>query len=268
MKTIFFIASMIFTAALYGQCDTHTYEKLLTTKPSFSLLKRYSIPIREIEDAPFAVQYSYVLTKNSIYSFYLKQTDGPTPIVFTLTNSHDQVVDCETLENFGKEGVMFGYTPDKTDVYYLNLYSSQSKKGCVTLQLSFHRPPLQVASAVEEKRAPEKFPKVPILEKTKELKKFEISPNSSSRYAFALKESKIYGLSFPSQNSADHIRVQVKSYSGQEIKGKMALRADGLVFIFRPEETDLHYFSFTNSNSSEVLVARLIELFPDRVGVE
>jgi hypothetical protein len=267
MRPSFIILFMISAINLFGQCDPDTYNRLLKTLPPFTLLKRYSVPAKGVGDAPFAVQYSYVLTKTNTYGFYVLQTDNHAlPVIFTLTNSKEQLVDYDTVQDFGKEGRMFIYTPELTGVYYLNVYSSKPTNGCVMLQLSYTAS-TRKALAKPNNVAKHKLDQSDNPGKNRELKKFELAPNSTSRYACALTAGKTYEVIFIDKMTAEQLGVTITSYGGEQLKSKMRTEDTGLVYLIKPKETDLHYFSFFNYNPSTLIKAHLYEVYPDQKGI-
>jgi hypothetical protein len=265
MKSFCFTIVMLLSVSASGQkCDPNfMFERIVWPEASFTLLKQYAIPVHAIKDVPFSVQYSYLLEKGNVYGFYFKPIGKSIPAInFTITNSDNQRMSVDTLENFREDGVLLSFFPSNSDAYNLNLHSPKSFEGCVVFHVSVHRP--------EVKRTKEGW-KVSIptaskasasrkrVEKDSVVKKFELRYNSSSRHAIELVEGQLYALQIPDDQSAKILNVHVGSgHTDASINTHIVPQEKGYILYIRSSESGVHTFDFLNQSEDKSAVAILM----------
>jgi hypothetical protein len=224
-------------------------------------MKRYSILIRPVPNEPFTAQYSYVFTKGSTYSFVLKESsDNAEKLTFTLTNDKGEVLNNELFEVEGMRNTMMLYEAQVTGIYYLNLSSKNSFRGCATLQLSFLREHELFLSDRQQNFRTE-FRKRRFGKHETYLKEYLINEGGSrSEYSYILTKGKRYAIYVEGAGNEPSVSLIVKNRLKERVMTEVVSQGKGFFYIITPDNTAIFYFDFLNTSKREIGFARLMEL--------
>ncbi len=259
LKFTFIIALIAISNCSRAQCDPELYEKLSQTFPPYSLLKRFPATVKKVEGVPFSVEYTYVLTSEKVYGFYLEHSQASEEKVqFSLLNADG--VDWTKLmqpANTG-DGKLMTFECPATGIYHIIIYANQSFNGCAILQLSYLDKKPQPCDLI-------------LLQKSKRLnknlthlKEFSISSEESERTYVFTKGSSYRILLERADGKKEGVHFELLNADYKPMTQMIAKEETdlGVSYTFNSKVTGIYYFKASVEEKGACARVQILKIEP------